>query len=276
VTDPEGALLVIEPRPTARRAWFAELWRSRAVFSMLARKDFQTRYKRASFGVLWAVVVPLLQGLVMAVVFSRVVPLDGDSDSYAAYVFAGIVAYSYFSATLGTGSTAIVEGAGLTDKVWFPRVLLVGVPAAANAVSLSVSLLMLLVLLPVLGGSFGVATLLFVPGVVLLVAFTTALTMVVAALHVYFRDVKFLVQAALLVWIYITPVLYPKDVLGDRAGWVDLNPLTGIIGLFQRAALGEGAALGRPLAISIAAVVVLAVAGLEGQRRHDRLFVDLL
>lgn len=276
MNDPAGALLVIEPRPTARRPWFAELWRNRAVFSMLARKDFQTRYKRASFGVLWAVAVPLLQGLVMAVVFSRVVPLGSGTSSYGAYVFAGIVAYSYFSATLGAGSVAIVEGAGLTDKVWFPRVLLVGVPAAANAVSLSVSLLMLLVLLPVLGGSFGLTTLLFVPGIVLLVAFTTSLTMVVSALHVYFRDVKFLVQASLLVWIYITPVLYPQDLLGDRAGWVDLNPLTGIVGLFQHAATGGGAALGRPLAFSIGAIVVLAVAGLEAQRRHDRLFVDLL
>lgn len=242
---------------------------------MLARKDFQTRYKRASFGVLWAVAVPLLQGLVLAVVFSRVVRFGGQQ-GYGAYVFGGVVAFSYFGTTVSTGATAIVDGAGLTDKVWFPRVLLALVPAVANLVSLVVSIVVLIAILPLLQGDYGIEILLLVPGVLLLVAFTTALTLVVSALHVYYRDVKFLVQAALLVWLYVTPIIYPKLLLGNLAQWVDLNPMTGVVTLFHRAITASEDALARPIAMSVGITLVLAIIGLEGQRRHDRLFVDQL
>ena len=164
---PRDRLLVIEPRPATFGAWIADVWRHRDVFAMLARKDFQTRYKRASFGVLWAVAVPLLQGVVLAVVFSRIARFGAGMETYGAYVFSGILAFSYFSGTLSAGATAIVDGAGLTDKVWFPRVLLALVPPAANLVSLVISVLVLIAILPFLGGELDVTLLLFIPGMAL-------------------------------------------------------------------------------------------------------------
>ncbi len=268
--------LVVEAMPASPKEWLTDLWRHREVFDMLARKDFQTRYKRASFGVLWAVAVPLLQGVVMAVVFSRIVKLGAGQDDYGAYVFSGVIAFSYFGTTFSQGTTAIVDGSSLTDKVWFPRVLLPLVPVAANVVSLAVSLLVLVAILPVLGGRYSLSLLLLVPGITLLLAFTAAVTLVASALHVYFRDVKFLVQAALLVWIYLTPILYPKELLGGLASWVDLNPMTGIVTLFHKATIGGGEAWIRPVSLSVLATVALGVIGVEAQRRHDRLFVDLL
>jgi lipopolysaccharide transport system permease protein len=269
-------VLVIEPRPPGWGPWLADIWRHREVFTMLARKDFQTRYKRASFGVLWAVAVPLLQGLVLAVVFSRIVRLGGGEAEYGAYVFGGVVAFSYFGSTLSSGTTAIVDGAGLTDKVWFPRVLLALVPVAANSVSLVVSMVVLVLILPLIGGEVGVSLLLMIPAALLLVAFSAALTLVVSALNVYFRDVKFIVQAMLMVWLYVTPIIYPKSLLGGLAGWVDLNPMTGIVSLFHKATVEFGDALARPVLVSVGATLLLAAAGLEAQRRHDRLFVDQL
>ncbi len=268
--------LVVEPRPASWREWLTDLWRHREVFDMLARKDFQTRYKRASFGVLWAVAVPLLQGVVMAVVFSRIVKLGAGRDDYGAYVFSGVVAFSYFGTTLTAGTTSIVDGSNLTDKVWFPRVLLALVPVAANLVSLFVSILVLVVILPLIGGTFAPALLLLVPGVLLLVGFTTAITLVASALHVYFRDVRFLVQAALLVWMYMTPIIYPKSLLGGLSGWVDLNPLTGVVTLFHKATVGGTEPWLRPVGLSLHATLLLGNAGLEAQRRYDRLFVDQL
>jgi ABC-type polysaccharide/polyol phosphate export permease len=258
-----------------RSAWLAEVWHHREVFGMLARKDFQTRYKRASFGVLWAVAVPLLQGAVLAVVFSRIVRFGG-GEGYGAYVFGGVVAFSYFSATLSTGATSIVDGAGLTDKVSFPRVLLALVPSAANLVSLTVSTVVLIALLPLLDADIEPRLLFLVPATILLVAFTTALTLVVAPLHVYYRDVKFLVQAALLVWLYVTPIIYYKELLGNLASWVDLNPLTGVVALYHVATVDSPEPLLRPISISVVATVTLLVVGLEVQRRRDRLFVDQL
>jgi ABC-type polysaccharide/polyol phosphate export permease len=253
----------------------AELWGHRETLGILTRKDFQTRYKRASFGVLWAVAVPALQATIMAVVFSRVVRIASGAH-FSVYVISGVVAYSYVTTALSPASTAIVDGASLTDKVWFPRVLLVMVPCLSSTVGLLSTLAVLMVVIPAFGVPYGPHLLLMVPATGLLLVFTVSLATVLAALHVYFRDVRFLVQAALMVWMYATPILYPQHLLGSLAPVVSANPLTGIVGLFHLAALGSGGPSGTDLIVSMAATGVLLVVGAEVQRRYDRLFVDLL
>jgi lipopolysaccharide transport system permease protein len=244
------------------------------VLGVLARKDFQTRYKRASFGVLWAVALPVLQGAVLALVFSRVAAFK-TGGSYAAIVMSGTFAWAYLTATVQTATTAVVDGASLADKVWFPRAVLVMVPVLSNLVGLVVSDLLLLVLLPLVGDWPGWHLLLLVPASLLLIGLTTGLSLVLSALHVYFRDTKFIVQAVLLVAIYLTPIIYPASLLGRFAGWLDANPATGIVELVHSAATAS-ALPGRSLAVSIVATIVLLVVGAEVHRRHDRLFVDQL
>ena len=277
---PEGAstpprVLRLEGHPETRRAWLADLWAHREVLDMLARKDFQTRYKRATFGLAWAVVVPVLQAAIMAVVFSKVIK-SGSGKSFAIYVMSGVIAYAYFSTVVASAATAIVEGAGLTDKVWFPRALLVIVPCLSNLVGFVVTLAVLVIVAPIFGTHLGVQTLLLVPATALLVALSLALGLVLGALDVYFRDVKFLVQASLLVWIYLTPILYPQHLLQKFGPWLDANPLTGVVVLFHMATVGSGGPWVRPVFVAIGVTIVLLVVGAEGQRRHDRLFVDQL
>lgn len=267
--------LEIGPDPVPRRDWLADIRAHSGVLRVLARKDFQTRYKRAAFGVLWAVAVPLLQAGVMAIVFTRVIRV-GTGDDFGAYVITGILAWSYFAGTLMAASTAIVDHAGLADKVWFPRIVLVLVPPIANLVGLVVSYVVLIGLLPMLGVELGARLLLLPVACLLLVAFTVALSLVLSALHVYFRDVRFMVQASLLVWLYVTPVVYRKDLLDDLAGAADFNPMTGVVTLFHAATVGTDDGWARPVAVTVIATIALLVAGLELQRRRDRLFVDQL
>jgi lipopolysaccharide transport system permease protein len=269
--------LRIDNRPEPTRVWLAGLWRYRGVLGALARKDFKVRYKRASLGVFWAVAMPLLQASVMAFIFSRVGNFGaGESYSYSGFVLAGMVPWFYTSATVPAATSAIVDGSSLADKVWFPRAILVLVPATANLVTLSVSTLILLVALPIVGEPYTAQLLWLLPAAALLVAFVATLGMVLSAMHAYFRDVKFMVAAGMLVWFYVTPVVYPPSALGDAARWLDFNPLTGIVGLFQRAAVGAPVPSGRSIAVSVGTTLVLAVVAVVVHRRHDRLFVDLL
>lgn len=267
--------LDLDARPPAPRAWVAEMWRHRDVLGALARTDFHVRYKRAAFGVAWAVLLPLVQAAVLAVVFSRVLDLRGGA-GFAAHVLAGVTAWGYFTQTLSTSATAIVEGSGLTDKVWFPRALLPMAPAVANLVGLGVSTVLLVVLAPFLGGRAGVELLWLVPGIVLLVAFTTALGMVLSALHVYFRDVRFLVQAALLVWFYVTPIIYPVSFLDGLRWVIELNPMTGVVSLFHAAVVGADGEWVRSVLVATATTAALVAIAVTTYRRHDRLFVDQL
>lgn len=270
-----AAVLDLDGSPATRASWLRELWGHRDVLRALARTDFHVRYKRASFGVAWAVLLPLVQAAVLAVIFSRVVR-TGTGHGFGAYVLAGVTAWGYLSQTVGTAATSIVEGSGLTDKVWFPRALLPMAPAAANLVGLGVSTVLVVLLAPVLGGRLGPDTLWLVPGAALLVVFTVSLAMVLAALHVYFRDVRFIVQAVLLVWFYVTPIIYPPQALQGLRAVVDLNPMTGVIALWHAAVVDAQGPWLRPVAVSVAVTAALAAAAVEAYRRHDRLFVDQL
>lgn len=268
-------LLELDAGSASRREWIGSLWDHRGVIWVLSRKDFQARYKRASLGVLWAVSVPLLQAVVMIVVFSHFIRVH-TGISYAAFVLSGILTWSYVALVVPQATTAIVDGTALTDKLWFPRAILSIVPCLSNLVGLGISMCILLIAVPVLGVDPGLHLLLLVPACLLLVVFLMSLTMVLSAMNVYFRDVRFIVLAALTVWMYSTPIMYPKSAVGSLGQWLDFNPMTGIISLFHIAVAGQDGSWTRALLVSLLTTGVLLVAAIEVHRRHDRLFVDLL
>jgi ABC-type polysaccharide/polyol phosphate export permease len=164
----------------------------------------------------------------------------------------------------------------MTDKVWFPRSVLVFVPVISNLFSLVTSMVVLVAAMGIVGAHYTWRLVMIVPGILLLVAISTGFGLVASALYVYFRDVKFIVQAALLVFFYLTPIVYPASALHAIGPYIALNPMTGIIGLFQFAAAGPFGPMQHALIVSVVVSVVLLIAGVEANRRRDRLFVDQL
>ncbi|MBV9411387.1 MAG: ABC transporter permease [Acidimicrobiia bacterium] len=265
----------LSPGADSRSAFLREFWNHRDVLAMLARTDFQVRYKRATLGVLWAVLVPLVQAGVLAVVFSRVLKF-GDSQHYAVFVMSGVLPWTYFSASVTAGSTAVVDAAEITEKVWFPRAMLPVVPVIANTVGFGVTLVLMIAVMPLFGVTPSVEILWLIPGCALLVAFSAALALAAAALHVYFRDVRYLVQAGLLAWFYATPIIYPLHLTGGLRPVIEANPVTGILALFRAATVGAEAHWVRTVVIAVVWTVGLLVVAAESYRHRDRVLVDLL
>jgi ABC-type polysaccharide/polyol phosphate export permease len=269
-------VMELTARPTRPGAWIKEIWAHRQVIGILSRKDFQVRYKRASFGLLWAVLLPLIQAFIFVVVFIRIGRFNDTPYNYPAFVLSGTLAWAYFSTAALSAATSIVDGATLTVEVWFPRSILVMVPALSNLFGLVTSMILLVVVMPFVHAHVTWHLILLVPAMLLLFTFVLAFGLVTSALHVYFRDVKFIVTAALLVWFYLTPIVYPASALRTIGPWLAYNPMSGIVALFQFAAAGHFGALQRPLLVSVVVTVILLFVGLEANRRHDRLFVDQL
>ncbi|MDQ1419449.1 MAG: lipopolysaccharide transport system permease protein [Acidimicrobiaceae bacterium] len=268
---------MLDHRPVTLRNWLGGLWHFRGVLVALSRKDFQVRYKRATLGVLWSVSLPLLQSIVMVFIFSRVGRFgSGHAFSYAGFVLAGMVPWVFVFTSINASTTSIVDASELTDKVWFPRAILALVPPCANLLLLATATMILLAELPLVGVTPTARLLLLVPAAALAVAFASSVGLVLAALYVYFRDLKFMVAAVILVWLYLTPIVYPASALGSAGRWLDFNPLTGIVALFQTAAVGSPGPSARAVLTSIGATAVLTVFAVAIHRRHDRLFVDLL
>lgn len=270
-----AALPVIEitPTPVGAAGWARSLWDHRAVLRTLAVKDFKVRYKRASFGVAWAVLLPLVQAMVLAVVFGRL-GLDRPGLDYVGYVLAGVTAWSFASLTFTAATSAVVDGAMLTDKIWFPRALLVLAPVGANLIGLGIGL-GIVTTVQLARGELGASVVQVVPAVALLVALVTGLSLVTSALYVSFRDVRFIVQASTLLLFYTTPILYTPERLGGLADWLPLNPFAGAVGLFQQAFAGEAVPASHLLG-TVAWTVALLALGVVLHQRRDRVFVDLL
>jgi lipopolysaccharide transport system permease protein len=251
-----------------------DVWSSRQLIRVLARKDFFVRYRRASFGVVWAVALPLVQAAVLAIVLPRLVRFDTPGE-YLPFVFGGTTVWTFFAASVSTGTSSIVDGQSVSTRVYFPRVILPVVAVLANVFGF-VPALAVLVAIMVGSGDVGAHLAWLVPGTVAAVALATALCAVLASLQVYFRDVRYLVQAALLVLFYVTPVIYPLDAVGSLAPWIEVNPLTGVIELFRAGSVGADPGWGTSVAWTAAWTVALAVVAVVMHRRYDRVFVDLL
>ncbi len=246
------------------------------LIRLLARKEFHVRYRRASFGVLWAVALPLTQALVLAVVLGRVARFDVGV-SLGVFIFAGTLPFSQLTAALGAATTSIVDNTQLSSRVYFPRTVLPLMVVGSTVYGLVAGLLALGAVTVIAGESLGPEVWILLPAVALTVVFASGLALVASALHVYFRDTKYVVAAGTTVWFYATPIFYPLDELdGTLRGLLVANPATGMVQLY-RAALGiDVPSLVPSLLSTVGTSVVLVVVGVALHARWDRVFADLL
>lgn len=269
-------VLDLRSESTPIRVLLGDLWRHRDLLPLLARQHFRGQYRAARLGVAWSAAQPLLRALVLSIVFSRVTRFD-TSVPYPAFVFAGTATFQYISSVVTAGTTGIADSSDLAGRVYFPRLLLAGMPAAAQVPSYLVTL----AVVTVLTFAFGVA-----PGWQLLtlpLTLSLAFVLVVAAsailglAHVYARDVGPMVSAVISIGFYLTPVIYPASELGRWRWLLELNPATGAIGAVRWSLFaGQEPGLARPVVITVVWTVVLFVLSLVLYRRYERICVDRL
>lgn len=269
----DGFDLTASPPPV--RHLVRDVWRSRSLIAVLARKEFFVRYRRTAFGLLWAVGLPLVQAAILTLVFGRL--LRSHAADYAVYVFSGMVPWSFFSTTVSGGATSIVDNSALSNRIYFPRAVLPLVSVVSATYGIAVTVVLLIAMCVGFGVSLGPEMLLLAPAVAVVAVLAASFSLVLSAIHVYFRDVRFLVTAALTVWLYVTPIIFAIDQLPEALRpVVRFNPMTGVVELFRFATVGASPNWTASLLITGAWVVVLVVAALQLHRRFDRLFADRL
>ncbi|HVT20091.1 MAG TPA: ABC transporter permease [Mycobacteriales bacterium] len=259
------------PGALVRRTWAA-----RELVFTLARREFFSKYRRTSLGAFWAVILPLVQALVLAVVFTKVARIGLPGNAFV-YVFSGLASWSFFSVTLGYASTSIVDNAQLASKIYFPRAALPIVAVVSNSYVAVVNYVILVIAIYASGTSPDVRAFGVLAAVATLFVLTTALATLLSGLHVYFRDLRYAIQAILLVAFYVTPTFYPLSQAPHALRVLDeINPVTGIIELTRVGTVGADhnwwisviATYGWIAAVTCAALLLFS--------RHDRVFADLL
>jgi lipopolysaccharide transport system permease protein len=263
----------------ARHGWIAvdwdELWRRRELLGSLIARDIRVRYKQTALGVAWAVLQPALTMLLFALIFGRFAGIPSEGRPYAVFVYAGLLPWTFFSTSVTQAAQSLVNQQALLTKIYLPRMYVPAAPVGGALVDLGISFVVLAVLMVGYRSSPGWG-LLLLPGLVALtVTAALGVGLLLAALTVSYRDVRFVVPFAIQVWMYASPVIYPVSLVPDQYRWaLALNPLAGIIDGF-RAAL-----LGRPFDFPMLGCAALTstgllVLGMFYFRKTERRFADI-
>lgn len=230
----------------------------RELLLQMTIRDLRLRYKHTLMGAAWAVFTPLLSTAIFAVIFTRVAPVE-TAIPYAAFAYCGLVAWNFTASSLRFAVASLTSNATLVTKVYFPReifpfssVLVSTVDSAVAATVLGV--LMAYYRIPVTPAIF------FVPVVVFVhISFTAAMGLLLAMANLFYRDVKYLFEVVLTLWMFATAVVYPLDQVTGRLGTLLLlNPLTPIIDAY-RATILQGQL---PAAAPFAYATAVSLAGL--------------
>lgn len=219
-----------------------ELWRKRSLLATLVMRDLRARYAGSSVGLVWSLAGPLIQIVILTLVFSFVLDVRLQIPGGAPFpvVLAwGLFPWIGFQEAIARGTTSLVDNGVMIKRMAFRPGILVAQTAFAAAIQQAAALVLLTLLMPLLGVQIR-------PGVVLcILPFALQLTLMIGigwilgVLHVYFRDTAQVVVAALQAWFYLTPIVYTLKTAPEILQRLLLvNPLCGIVETFRALALG--------------------------------------
>lgn len=209
-----------------------EAYRYRHLIFQLVRRDVLTRYKRSILGVAWTMLNPLGMMIVLSVAFSQ---LFGGTRAYPAYVLTGLVAWNFFAQTTNASMNQMVWGGALLSRIYFPRTVFVLSSIGTGLVNLLLSLVPLVIVVLITGTPIRPAILFLPVAIVALVGFSLGVGLLISALAVYYYDVAEMYQIILTAWMYLTPIIYPPEIVPESARlWLfTLNPMYHLVELFR-------------------------------------------
>ncbi|HEV2106392.1 MAG TPA: ABC transporter permease [Candidatus Eisenbacteria bacterium] len=256
------------------REMLHELAGYRELLFSLVRRDLLLRYKQTIMGFGWSVLMPVTYMIVFSLIFTRVVKLQ-TGVPYPIYVYAGLLPWNFFASSLRFAVGSLTGNATLVTKVYFPRELL---PFAAVLVSL-VDFLVGGVVLAGLMAWYRVPVgwaLAALPVVVLVqVLFTGGVALLLAMGNLYFRDVKYLIEIVITLWMLASSVVYPVERVGGRlAAVLALNPMTPILDAYRAILLHHRLPAAAPFGWAAGVAVVLLAASWLAFHRAEFQFAE--
>jgi lipopolysaccharide transport system permease protein len=277
-THTQEPVLIIEPGRAEKNYW-ADLWRYRELFLILAWRDISVRYKQTIIGILWAILRPFLTMVVFTVIFSRIAKLPSDGSApYALMVFAAMLPWSLFSNALSESSNSLINNANLIGKVYFPRLIIPAATMVAAFIDFLISFIIMVAMM---------AYYQFAPGrQMLLLPFFTILALLaslgpglwITALNVKYRDFRYIIPFVVQFGLYVSPVGFSSKVVPEQ--WrllYSLNPMVGVIDGFRWCILGGDSPIYAPgFMASLAIIVFFLWLGISRFRKTEKTFADLI
>ena len=252
-----------------------DLWAYRELLYTFVWRDLKVRYKQTILGVSWALLQPLLTMAIFTVIFGRIARISSDGLPYPIFAYCALVPWYYFANALSQSSLVLVSHQHMITKVYFPRLVLPLSAVFSGLVDFAINFLFLLLMMLYFGFPL-TARIAWMPLFLLLAIATAAGTgFWLSALHVLYRDVRFLVPFFTQIWMFVSPIVYPTSLVpSEWRPFYGINPMAGVVEGFRWILLGTAPPDRGMLLISSGMVVLLCLSGLYFFRHVERTMAD--
>jgi len=269
--------LVIRPKYGLFDLNWKELKEYHELLYFLALREIKIRYKQTLMGASWAVLQPLFTMIIFTLIFGGLAQMPSEGIPYALFSYSGLLLWTYFQNALTASGNSLVGNAQLLSKVYLPRIFIPTAPCLSGIVDYLIAMIILAAMM-VYYQFMPAVTILLLPVIVLLTLLLAAgAGYWLSSICVKYRDVKFALPFFVQLLMFVSPVIYPTNILSGNLQWIlALNPLTGLINAHRAVLLGHVPVDYVGLAISAVITLVIFVTGILYLRRTEKYFADLV
>lgn len=241
----------------------------------LVTRDIKTKYRRSILGVLWTLLNPLLMMIVLSIVFSHLFRFQ--VENYPLYLLSGQLIFNFFSEATSSAMSSVINNAPLIKKVYIPKYLFPLARISSSVINLMASFCALILVMVFTKAELHYTLFLSVVPLVFLLCFVTGIGMILATIAVKFRDILHLYGVFITAYTYLTPVIYPIDMLsGPVRTLVSLNPMTVIVTMFRDLIIyNQLPSVWSVIGAAVVSVVVLALGFYVFYKKQDEFILNI-
>lgn len=242
----------------------------------LVLREIKGRYKQSIIGYFWVLLNPLMQLLVYSFVFSIIFRFPLNNIPYPIFLFAGLLPWIYFQTSLISSTLSLIDNSNLIKKVNFPRESLIYSVISAKAIDFFFAAILLAIFMLFNRMPLQLSLVYVIPLFFLQVLLMTGLSLLLSTFNLFYRDVQYLVNLLLMLWMYLTPVVYPLSLVPDNLVWIyKLNPMVGIIEGYRSALFNLEFDKGTILLSLITSTTIFIISYIIF-KRSEKIFADIV
>ena len=250
-------------------------WERRELLWNLANREITQRYKQSILGYAWVILNPLFQLTVMSFVFGSILKIPSLGVPFIIFLSVALLPWNLFTQSLSSSSAVLVSNASLITKIYFPREILVYATIIAKMVDFAYSCIVLVLFLIVFHIPVTIYYLWIIPIFLIQLIFTTGISLLVSAFNLFYRDIQYLLNLIILVWMYLTPIMYPVEIIPERYRFImSLNPMAVIINAYRQVILGNKPPSLDSLSIALGVSLVIYFVGFATFKKLEGKFAD--
>lgn len=257
--------------------YYQNILKYKDLFIQLTLREIKGKYKQSILGYAWVLLVPLLNLLVLNIVFQYFFRVHTGKIPYATYLFVGLVPWTFTANALSAATSSIIANNSLITKVFFPREIVPLSAITSKLVDLLLMCVILLIFLIVYRIPISI-TYIYIPFIFIIqLLLITGISLIFSSINVYFRDIENMLGVILTVWMYLTPIIYPPELIPENVRFIfGLNPMVGIINAYRNTILYGVPPPWISFTFSIIISIILFILGIFVFRKLSRSFAEVV